>query len=78
MNMDAADRQKVRSWVGIERMPDGMPGIRDVDAPCEDFTPGTTAGTLAIGDCATDGHYLCDECVYAMPRPRTWFGNEEG
>jgi len=33
------------------RIPDGEPGIRDVDAPCSDFTPGEPGG----GRCSTDG-----------------------
>lgn len=50
------------------RIPDGEPGIRDVDAPCEMFQPvgepfeqndGTDTGT-----CETDGHYLCTECQH--------------
>lgn len=39
------------------RPPDGLPGLRDVDHPCEDFDPGTSFGV-----CSSDGHYLCSEC----------------
>jgi hypothetical protein len=66
--MNAMERRLARSWLGIERMPDGLPGVRDVDAPCADFTPGTSPGTLRIGDCDTDGHYLCEECVHVVVR----------
>jgi hypothetical protein len=60
-------RDLVRKRIGIEdwpqsvRLPDGLAGIRDVDAPCDGFEPGTPAGTY----CGTDGHYLCRECVHA-------------
>ena len=44
---------------------DGTDGIRDVDAPCEEFrsehTPRTNPGS---GRCDTDGHYLCVECPH--------------
>lgn len=45
----------------------GAPGLRDRDAPCFDFEPGAPAG-----DCETDGHYLCDECV-ERGNPPEWF-----
>jgi hypothetical protein len=64
--MNASDRQLARSWLNIERMPDGLPGVRDVDAPCADFTP--ALDIMRIGDCDTDGHYLCGECVHAVVR----------
>ncbi len=51
------------SW---ERIPDGEPGIRDVDAPCSMFEP--TGGPFDLasgaGDCETDGHYICVECTH--------------
>lgn len=37
----------------------GQPGVRDPDAPCDAFAPGTPE---ASGRCSTDGHYMCDEC----------------
>ena len=39
------------------RIPDGIPGIRDVDAVCTMYDPGEAAG-----DCETDGHHLCSTC----------------
>jgi hypothetical protein len=42
------------------RICDGEPGIRDVDAPCEEFEPGEPGR----GDCQTDGHYMCSECIH--------------
>ncbi len=53
----------------IERMLGAIPGVlgargvRDPDAPCTAFEPGEPAG-----DCQTDGHYLCDECVHRAAR----------
>lgn len=44
------------------RIPDGTPGIRDVDNVCEYFTPGDPCG-----DCEGDGHYLCLECEGYRP-----------
>ena len=32
---------------------------RDPDHPCQDFTEGAPDG-----DCETDGHYRCMECVH--------------
>ena len=47
--------------------PVGTPGLRDRDAPCDGFEPGTPNG-----DCDTDGHYLCDECIH-KGEPPEWF-----
>jgi hypothetical protein len=38
--------------------PIGTPGVRDKDAPCQEFQPG-----IPLGNCETDGHYLCAECT---------------
>ncbi len=43
-------------------IPDGIPGIRDADAPCTDFQPG--ARDTSAGICNGDGHYLCKECQH--------------
>lgn len=40
-------------------IPDGLPGVRDADAPCTDFQPGKSSGT-----CEGDGHHLCKECQH--------------
>jgi hypothetical protein len=54
----------------LGHIPDGEPGIRDVCAPCEDFTPAGQPYELAqgTGSCETDGHYLCSECVHIDER----------
>ena len=39
------------------RVPDGIPGIRDINWVCTDFAYGQPTGI-----CETDGHYLCQEC----------------
>lgn len=51
-------RETVRAILGLDR-PE-----RDHDAPCPSraFEPGAPDG-----DCDTDGHYMCAECVYANP-----------
>lgn len=42
------------------RVPDGYPGIRDVDAQCDAYEPVEVAMSATTrGDCDTDGHYLC-------------------
>jgi len=42
------------------RAPDGTPGVRDVDAPCDAYKPVEMAMAAdADGNCETDGHYLC-------------------
>jgi hypothetical protein len=40
-----------------DRVPDGLPGIRDQDSVCEKYLPGNPRG-----ECCGDGHYLCLEC----------------
>ena len=48
------------------RLPDGEPGVRDVDAPCDVFEPvgAPYQYSKGTGECDTDGHYLCRECVH--------------
>jgi hypothetical protein len=36
----------------------GEDGVRDPENPCSAFVEGEPRG-----DCETDGHYMCDECV---------------
>ena len=52
-------RDLVRAHLGLDR-PE-----RDLDYPCPDraFGPGKPNG-----DCDTDGHYMCAECVHASPQ----------
>lgn len=46
------------------RMPDGITGIRDVNSPCEAFVLVEGDGRPdGLGDCETDGHYICAECT---------------
>jgi len=49
-------RELVRFNIGIDRLE------RDPDAPCPSraFLPGEPSG-----QCETDGHYMCAECVHA-------------
>jgi hypothetical protein len=46
----------------IDRPPDGMDGLRDVDHACYEFKRGTPSG-----DCESDGHHLCSECAEMKP-----------
>ena len=57
-------------WVGLMselngRIPDGTAGIRDIDAPCDAFMPvgAPYEYSKGTGDCDTDGHYICLECI---------------
>lgn len=59
MRFKAVIDEEVDEEVEDRRVPDGTPGVRDVDAPCELFRLGTPTGT---GRCLGDGHYLCHEC----------------
>jgi hypothetical protein len=54
-------RSLVRNLLRIDRP---IRPERDLDFPCpsEDFSPGKPNG-----DCDTDGHYMCRECVNANP-----------
>lgn len=55
----------------LDRVPNGVPCIRDIDNPCEGYSP-----TKAMKEganwhrCQGDGHYLCKECVF-------WTGEKE-
>lgn len=59
-----AARVAHRRWNPRERIPDGIPGIRDVKNPCEFYSPAShrLALTQAAHGCQGDGHYLCREC----------------
>jgi hypothetical protein len=52
--LEAARRGRLQSFFGA-------PGVRDPEAPCEEFEPGTPDGS-----CGTDGHYMCHECERAQ------------
>lgn len=49
----------------VTRLPDGVPGIRDVDAPCSAYSPRVRERYEA--ECRGDGHYLCAECALLAP-----------
>lgn len=50
---------------GLLTVFNGAPGVRDVNAPCNKFTPGKPRGL-----CSGDGHHLCREC-------RNWEGGRD-
>ena len=54
-------RQLVRSSIGLDKPPRPE---RDPDFPCPSraFEPGEPAG-----NCDTDGHYMCAECLHCRP-----------
>lgn len=50
-----------RRWVDSEgHKPVGIPGNRDPELPCTSYEP----RRVRLGDCMTDGHYLCRECCH--------------
>ncbi len=60
--MNSQERVRIRALLGIgERLPDGLPGIRDIENPCDLFQPGEPHESAT---CFTDGHYICRECVH--------------
>lgn len=59
-----ASRVAHRRWNDPARIPDGVPGIRDIENPCHCYSPAArlhVLGANAMG-CQGDGHYLCREC----------------
>ena len=61
----------IARWAELEatvngRVLVGMEGVRDPDFRCEGFRRADQEpkDALALRDCDTDGHYLCDECVH--------------
>ena len=58
-----------RMLAGPPPIPVGMPGHRDPEAVCKFYTPKWMHDPAFMeatgpGACATDGHYLCDECIW--------------
>ena len=52
-----------RAYRANTQEPDGVPGRRSPDAPCNAYEP----RKKRLGDwddCMTDGHYLCHECCH--------------
>lgn len=57
-----------RMRIENDRMPTGVPTIRDPDARCEFYSPrGRLAGSGGWIGCQGDGHYLCRECERFEP-----------
>lgn len=52
--LDTLLRWVVEPYKGLE-----APGVRDPEAPCEEFAPGEPD---TGSKCDTDGHYLCMKC----------------
>lgn len=59
-------RRWQRHFPNDQMIPDGVPGIRDVNNRCPIFEPRKPMrGDLT--DCQGDGHYLCQECCHMDP-----------
>jgi hypothetical protein len=50
--------------IAVDKLPVGIPGIRDPDNRCAGYTPRKRLVSDAPADCESDGHYLCNECVF--------------
>jgi hypothetical protein len=50
----------------LNRVPDGIPTVRSMQAPCPGYSPRRAIPTDWT-DCETDGHYLCQECCHRRP-----------
>jgi len=57
------------------RRPFGAPGVRDPDAECGEFDG---AGYAGLGECLSDGHYMCEECSHLSPHAPRFTGSDEG
>lgn len=42
----------------------GIPGIRDNEHPCTHYMPRPRLKEDGEANCQTDGHYLCEECIW--------------
>lgn len=50
--------------IAVEKLPVGVPGMRDPDNKCAGYTPRKRLPGDAPADYQSDGHYLCKECVF--------------
>ena len=50
--------------VSIDKLPVGIPGMRDPDNRCPGYAPRKRMTSDANADCESDGHYLCNECAF--------------
>lgn len=58
-----------RRTVIVTQVPDGVPTLRSMDAPCSGYMP-RRATLQDYVSCQTDGHYLCQECCHRQLLPR--------
>ncbi|KKN34693.1 hypothetical protein LCGC14_0791200 [marine sediment metagenome] len=62
----AVMRFAYRRAVIVTQIPDGVPTIRSMDAPCPGYAP--RPRTLRDWPCDSDGHFLCKECAHLSPK----------
>jgi hypothetical protein len=53
-----------RMKIAIEKLPVGIPGMRDPDNRCAGYTPRKRLLGDVPSDCESDGHYLCELCIF--------------
>ncbi|UKJ74568.1 hypothetical protein [Azospirillum brasilense] len=58
-------RVKAMGW---EKIPVGLPGMRDPHAPCIAYAPRLRLKG-EIGECLSDGHYQCADCAHLKRCP---------
>ena len=56
-------RLAYRKVVVVTQVPDGVPTIRSMEAPCPGYSPRKPRPD-DWRDCETDGHYLCAGCCH--------------
>ncbi len=52
--------------ISQNKLPVGIPGMRDPDNKCEAYTPRKKPISEPSAICETDGHYLCIECAFKI------------
>ena len=53
-----------RMKIAVDKLPVGIPGMRDPDHKCSGYSPRKWMQGDANPDCESDGHYLCYECAF--------------
>ena len=56
-------RLAYRRVVVVTQVPDGIPTVRSIEAPCPGYAPKKACPEDWQG-CETDGHYLCEDCCH--------------
>lgn len=55
-----------RMRIAVDKLPVGIPGMRDPDHKCAGYAPRKRMAGDASNECESDGHYLCKECAFLI------------